>query len=635
MIERSALRRNAAREGRHEEVLVEGPSKRDAATLTARTRQGKPVHFAPRRGRRRGGLVLRGRDHPRRAAPPARRAGGGHRPTTTPHEDPDRRTMTARLALVGPTASGKSAAAHARGARSRRRRDRLARRDGRLPRDGPRDGEADGRHARRGPLPPRRRPRSHRGAHRAALPGPLRGGGGRGRGPGSRRAPRRRLGAVPARRGRRAHHPADGPRGPRGAGGRGTRAGGREALFAELERVDPMAAARIEPGNARRVVRALEVVRATGRAFSSYGEGLDRYGATDVELFGITLDPVRTDAAIEARFDSWMAAGLLDELRGLLAGPGGLSRTARQAAAATASCSGTSRTTSRSPRRRGRRRRHAAARASASGAGSGGTRGSAGSPDASPPRLARAPSHAERYGSRDGTGRLAPMCDTAPSGVFEKWHGAGNDFLVALRRRPGAPRARRRGGWCDRHTGIGADGLIEGTFDARGLVMSLHNADGTAAEVSGNGLRCLVAAARRPRARARGHASTSRRTAGARRVTVALDLEWSTGWGSVDMGEVAGDPAGTSRPACVRTSATPTSSSTGPRRAEAELVERARGARVGARRRRQRGVRDRRRAATTSRSASSSAARAHARVRHRLVRHRGRGASRLGLVEDA
>jgi len=46
VVERSALRRNAARVGQIEEVLVEGQSKKDASTLTARTRQGKPVHFA-------------------------------------------------------------------------------------------------------------------------------------------------------------------------------------------------------------------------------------------------------------------------------------------------------------------------------------------------------------------------------------------------------------------------------------------------------------------------------------------------------------------------------------------------------------------------------------------------------------
>jgi tRNA-2-methylthio-N6-dimethylallyladenosine synthase len=46
VVERASLRRNEARVGRTEPVLVEGPSKKDPSTLTARTRQGKLVHFA-------------------------------------------------------------------------------------------------------------------------------------------------------------------------------------------------------------------------------------------------------------------------------------------------------------------------------------------------------------------------------------------------------------------------------------------------------------------------------------------------------------------------------------------------------------------------------------------------------------
>lgn len=107
---------------------------------------------------------------------------------------------------------------------------------------------------------------------------------------------------------------------------------GLAALYAELAAADPIAAARIGPRNARRVVRALEVARSTGRPFSSYGPGLLRYPASEVALFGIRFDAASTDAAIAARFEAWMAAGLLDELRGLLADPKGLSRTARQAA---------------------------------------------------------------------------------------------------------------------------------------------------------------------------------------------------------------------------------------------------------------------------------------------------------------
>jgi tRNA-2-methylthio-N6-dimethylallyladenosine synthase len=45
VLDRSALRKHAAREGRREEVLVEGPSRRNAAMLSGRTRQGKLIHF--------------------------------------------------------------------------------------------------------------------------------------------------------------------------------------------------------------------------------------------------------------------------------------------------------------------------------------------------------------------------------------------------------------------------------------------------------------------------------------------------------------------------------------------------------------------------------------------------------------
>jgi tRNA-2-methylthio-N6-dimethylallyladenosine synthase len=47
VLDRSALRKHAAREGRREEVLVEGPSRRNDQVLSGRTRQGKLVHFAP------------------------------------------------------------------------------------------------------------------------------------------------------------------------------------------------------------------------------------------------------------------------------------------------------------------------------------------------------------------------------------------------------------------------------------------------------------------------------------------------------------------------------------------------------------------------------------------------------------
>ena len=99
----------------------------------------------------------------------------------------------------------------------------------------------------------------------------------------------------------------------------------------ELERLDPVAAARIEPGNRRRIVRALEVTRGTGRPFSSFGPGLEAYGPSGIAQVGLAVEAEVVDAAIARRFDDWMAAGLLAEVESLARRPAGLGRTARQA----------------------------------------------------------------------------------------------------------------------------------------------------------------------------------------------------------------------------------------------------------------------------------------------------------------
>jgi diaminopimelate epimerase len=73
-----------------------------------------------------------------------------------------------------------------------------------------------------------------------------------------------------------------------------------------------------------------------------------------------------------------------------------------------------------------------------------------------------------------------------------KLHGLGNDFLVSFTE-AGPDLARAV---CDRHTGIGADGLILGGRNEEGLLtFRLWNADGGEAEMSGNGMRCLAHAA--------------------------------------------------------------------------------------------------------------------------------------------
>jgi tRNA dimethylallyltransferase len=106
---------------------------------------------------------------------------------------------------------------------------------------------------------------------------------------------------------------------------------GVPALHARLAVLDPVAAARMTPGNRRRVIRALEVTIGSGRPFSASGPGLEAYPSTRFALVGIPFDAEAIDRRIAERFAGWMEAGLLDEVRRLAARPGGLSRTARQA----------------------------------------------------------------------------------------------------------------------------------------------------------------------------------------------------------------------------------------------------------------------------------------------------------------
>src|SRR5215203_1453349 len=78
-----------------------------------------------------------------------------------------------------------------------------------------------------------------------------------------------------------------------------------------------------------------------------------------------------------------------------------------------------------------------------------------------------------------------------------KHHGLGNDFLVLLDLQGTQPvSAADAIALCDRHIGVGADGLLRVTAGTEGadVSMELLNADGSAAEMSGNGVRCLAQA---------------------------------------------------------------------------------------------------------------------------------------------
>ncbi|MBN1208840.1 MAG: diaminopimelate epimerase [Myxococcaceae bacterium] len=75
-----------------------------------------------------------------------------------------------------------------------------------------------------------------------------------------------------------------------------------------------------------------------------------------------------------------------------------------------------------------------------------------------------------------------------------KYHGLGNDFVVLDRRQTGVDIDAETSRWmCDRRRGIGADGVLSLLPSAAGVArMVVHNADGSIAEMCGNGLRCAV-----------------------------------------------------------------------------------------------------------------------------------------------
>ena len=90
--------------------------------------------------------------------------------------------------------------------------------------------------------------------------------------------------------------------------------------------------------------------------------------------------------------------------------------------------------------------------------------------------------------------------------TLSKHHGLGNDFLVLLDLADRTPiDAELARAVCDRRRGVGADGLIRATDCGDGgpagdepvalLSFELRNADGSEAEMSGNGMRCLAQAA--------------------------------------------------------------------------------------------------------------------------------------------
>jgi len=105
---------------------------------------------------------------------------------------------------------------------------------------------------------------------------------------------------------------------------------GREALHAELARADPERAAALHPNDLRRIVRALEIVRATGRPASAFRHDWDGPDRVQARLVGLRRSWDDLDARIERRTDLMFEAGVVKEARALLAARAPLSPQAAQ-----------------------------------------------------------------------------------------------------------------------------------------------------------------------------------------------------------------------------------------------------------------------------------------------------------------
>ena len=107
---------------------------------------------------------------------------------------------------------------------------------------------------------------------------------------------------------------------------------GLPALHERLQQVDPLSAAKLHPHDKRRIIRALEVYRLTGRPISHLQTQFDEgRPAEQCRVFVVGWPRDVLHGRIQRRVEAMFAAGLVDEVRGILARHRSLSRTARQA----------------------------------------------------------------------------------------------------------------------------------------------------------------------------------------------------------------------------------------------------------------------------------------------------------------
>ncbi len=104
---------------------------------------------------------------------------------------------------------------------------------------------------------------------------------------------------------------------------------GLQPLYEHLQKIDPDTANKISPNDARRIIRALEVYKLTGRPISSFQQQWNTNYQHDWKIVGLRREKTEENKRINARVKKMIDAGLADEVKKLLAEPKPLSQQAR------------------------------------------------------------------------------------------------------------------------------------------------------------------------------------------------------------------------------------------------------------------------------------------------------------------
>ncbi len=101
------------------------------------------------------------------------------------------------------------------------------------------------------------------------------------------------------------------------------------SLYKKLQKIDPDSADRISPNDAKRIIRALEVYRLTGKPISDFQQQWNTSNSHDWTIIGLRREKTEENKRINARAKKMLDAGLIDEVKGLLAEEKPLSEQAR------------------------------------------------------------------------------------------------------------------------------------------------------------------------------------------------------------------------------------------------------------------------------------------------------------------